>query len=417
MSKTSNAQLTKQSANSEVASIEPVSQVVEQQQAVQRPRPSRGQYTITERPRRRKSRFKLWSFLTLVILPTIASIYYFGFAASNQYVSETRFGVRSAETRGNDASAIFQGMASASQIGLESNVVVQYAQSREIVDALQKSVDLRSAYSREGVDALAKLDPNVSIEELVDYWHGKIDPFFDLTTGSISVRVKAFTPKDAQRINLEVVRLSEALVNDMSRRAKSDTVQLATDEVSKAEKRLRKSREDILAFQNKQRVIDPTKQADSSLALVTKLRDQLAKLNVDLRTARANLSETAPTVKALINQINAQEAQIKQLDAQLTTAPSDTSGNSLSSTIEGFDALETERKLAEKYYDTTLETLQKAQVEANRQAIYLQVFVHPAEPQKALYPKRLQSIGLTLLACFGLWIFALLTVSSIRDHA
>jgi capsular polysaccharide transport system permease protein len=91
--------------------------------------------------------------------------------------------------------------------------------------------------------------------------------------------------------------------------------------------------------------------------------------------------------------------------------------NALSNSIGIFDALETDQRLAEKYYDTALDSFQKAQVEANRQAIYLQVFVQPALPEKALFPRRLQNMGLTLLASFGIWILVLLAISSIRDHA
>jgi capsular polysaccharide transport system permease protein len=247
-----------------------------------------------DRGPRRRSWLKPLSFLLLVVVPTVLAVVYFGFYASSQYVTETRFGVRSADSRGNDASAIFQGMASASQIGLESNVIVQYAQSREIVDVLQKSVDLRAIYSREGIDHFSRLDPKVSIEELVDYWRGKIDPFFDLTTGSISVRVKAFNAVDAQRIAAEVVRNAELLVNDMSRRARSDTVALAESEVAKAEERLKKSRKAVLEFRNKGKVIDPMKQADSNLELLSKLKEELSKENIALRTARTNLAENSP---------------------------------------------------------------------------------------------------------------------------
>jgi capsular polysaccharide transport system permease protein len=372
-----------------------------------------------DRGPRRRSWFKSTSFAVLVVLPTLLASVYFGHYASDQYVSETRFGVRSAEARGNDGSAIFQGMASASQIGLESNVVVQYAQSREIVDALQQKLDLRKMYSREGIDRFSQLDPKVSIEELVDYWRSKIDPFFDLTTGSISIRVKAFQAEDAQAIAAEVVSLSERLINDLSQRARSDTVKLAQEEIVKAENRLKKSRQAILEFRNKEQVINPTKQADASLELLSKLKDELSQESIALRTARASLSESSPTVKAILTRIKSLQVQIKETEALITPAGqnNESQNDALSSTIGDFDALETEQKFAEKYYDSSLESLQKAQTEANRQAIYLQVFVQPAKPEKALYPRRLQNIGLTLLASLGLWILVLLSVASIRDHA
>ena len=365
--------------------------------------------------RRKFFSLKLVGFVVLVALPTLLAAAFYGFVASSQFVAETRFGVRSGETGKNDATAIFQGAASASQIGLDSSVVVQYAQSREIVDELEKSIGLRQIFSRPEIDWFDRLDPNVSAEEVVDYWRRRIDPYFDLTTGSISVRVKAFTPVDAQKLASEVLRLSEALVNRMSRRARNDTVQLAKDEVALAEQRLQNARSAILAYRNKERVLDGQKQADSSLAMISRMKEGLAKLNAELSSVQSYLSDTAPTVKALRNR--GQEEQLALAEAQLTPAQTPGTSIALSQTLDSFDMLETERKLAEKYYEATLDSLQKSQVNANRQATYLQAFVQPSLPERALFPKRLEATGLTLLAGLGVWILAMLAVVSIRDHS
>ena len=371
---------------------------------------------VLAQARRKRLSLRSMLFVVCAVLPTLASaIYYLGFA-SEQFVSESRFGIRAAEMQRNDATAMFQGMASASQIGLESNVVVQFAQSREIVDALEGSIGLRRLYSSPSVDWVSRLDPESSAEDVVTYWRGKIDPFFDLTTGSISLRVKAFTRADAQRVNAEVLRLSENLVNELSAKARSDTVRNSQEEVSKAEARLQKARDAILEFRNKERQIDPKKQADSLLALTAKLREELAKATAELSIAKSYLSDSAPTVIQSRNRIRSLQEQIDATAQLLTSSGGDGGGSTLSRTVGSFNTLESEQLFAEKYHNAALESLQKAQAAADRQSLYFSVFVRPALPDRSTYPRRAESVFLTLLAGLGIWIIVMIAVYSIREH-
>lgn len=366
----------------------------------------------------RPARFGLRSilFALLVAMPVLVSaIYLFGFA-TDQFVSESRFGIRSADSLRNDASAVFQGMASASQIGLESNVMVQYAQSREIVDALEAGAGLRKLYSAPGIDWWSRLGSTAGAEDVVAYWRGKVDPFFDLTTGSISLRVKAFARTDAQKLNEEVLRLSENLVNDISSRARNDTVKRTQEEVAKAEERLSRARQAILEFRNKERQIDPKKQADSLLALAARLREDMARANADVSYARSYLSEKAPQVIQGRNRIRSLQEQIDATEQQLTSARSTAGEENLSRTVGSFDTLESERLFAEKLYNASLESLQKAQGAADRQSLYFSVFVRPALPDRSTYPRRLESVFLTLLGGLGAWIMAVIALYSLREH-
>jgi capsular polysaccharide transport system permease protein len=360
-------------------------------------------------------RIKTIAFLLIVLLPTFLSAIYFYAIAANQYVTEFRLGVRAADAQRNDATSIFQGTPSASYIGLESNVVVQYIQSREIVDALQKTINLRQIFSTDRADFWSRLNPAASIEELVEYWKKHVDPYFDMTTGTISVRVRAFTPDAAELIGKEIIVHSEQLVNDLSQRARSDFVKQSQDEVARAEERLRKARLGLLAYQNQERTLDPKKEADASLSLIGKLREELARSRTEAATARAYINENSPSLRATETRIRAIEQQLKNAEAQRTSG-TNTSGDSLSETISEFNKLDMERQFAERYYSSVMESLEKAQSNAARQMTYLSTFVHPGLPERSDYPRRTEAVLLTLLASIGLWIFLTLMAGSIIEH-
>lgn len=386
-------------------------------QAVATARPaqlSNVQVRARERARRRLP-LKSILFVLVVLIPTLLAGIYYLVIASDQYVSESRFGIRSAENPRSEVSAILSSV-SATQIGLESNVVVQYMQSREVVDALQQRLGLRALFERSDVDALSRLQPGASAEDVVKYWRHKADPFFDPTTGTISLRVKAFTAADAYKLNAAMLLLAENLVNEISRRAREDAARHAQDSVNRAEDRLRKVRQDILAFRNSAEMIEPKEQAKGELLLIAKLREQLAQAKAEQSSNSYYLNKNAPTLVSLRNRIRGLEEQIASAEAQLTSSRGAPNDKAYSRAMGDYEALEAERQLAEKSYGAALEMLQRAQEHAARQSIYFSVFVQPGMPEQALYPRRLENIALVLIGGIGAWIMLLLAMHSIRDH-
>ncbi|HEY3912326.1 MAG TPA: hypothetical protein VGM07_20930 [Stellaceae bacterium] len=180
---------------------------------------------------RRRVSYASISFVLVVALPVaIAAAYYFLIAA-DQYVAEFRFGLRSAEPARVTPGGLLQPGIAPLQIGLDSYVVAQYIGSRAIVDDLDKTLDLRRMFSPPAADWLARLHLPVPIEELVRYWRGQVDAFFDPTNGTIVVRARAFAPQDALALAQGILAASERLVNELSARAQRDAVRNSEREV------------------------------------------------------------------------------------------------------------------------------------------------------------------------------------------
>lgn len=376
-----------------------------------------GRWTPADDRSGRRSRFlSLLVFLLVVGLPTALAGVYYGFIASDQYVTEIQFGVRSADAQRNDATSIFQGMASASQIGLQSNIVVKYIKSRSMVDAIGEKINLRKMFSGPEVDYFSRLAPNTSIEGLVDYWRSKVEPYFELTTGIVSVQIRAFTPQDAQTIGRDVLALSESLADDLSKRARADYVKFAQEQVEEAAEKLRKAREAMLEFRDRERSLDPNKEADAARLGIGKLRDELGRVRADYITARGRTSDTSPIVVTLRDRIKALESLIADAESRMTGASSPKEAVPMSQNIRGYESVETDRQLAEKFYDAAVQSLQRAQFEASRRAMYLEVFVTPSLAENSVYPRRFVSVLIVSLAAFGAWIFLLMVYYSVRDH-
>jgi len=249
--------------------------------------------------RRRHFPVRLLSFVVVVLVPAgLAAVYYFLIAA-DQYVAEFRFALRTVEPVRTEIGGILQGSVAPSPIGVDSYAVVQYLGSRDVIDDLGKSLDLREMFSRPEADWLARLQLPVSIEELVRYWKGQVDAFYDITNGTIVVRAHAFTPDDALRLAQAILASAEQLVNDLSARARHDTLSNSEKEVRRAERRLKTALARLREFRDREGIIDPRKTADATQALAGRIRDEIVRADTELSTVKHYMRADAPSVRML----------------------------------------------------------------------------------------------------------------------
>ncbi|MGE5270713.1 MAG: hypothetical protein ACM3JG_13685, partial [Thiohalocapsa sp.] len=353
------------------------------------------------------------SFVALVLLPAaVGAAYYFAVAA-DQYVAEFRFTLSTAETPHPDPLSVFIGNAAHAPAALESQVLVQYMTSRAIVDRLDGALDLRRLLAAPQADWWARLPAAAPIEEVVRYWKGQVDPFYDPATGTVTVRVRAFAAADALRLS-DAIKACEELVNDLSARARRDALQQSEAGLAHAEARLKSVLAEIRAFRDREGLIDPAKTAEATGALATRLREQLVRANTQLETLRSYMRDDAPSIKVLRARIRALVAQQRELAHELTgnTARSDT----LSGALAAYEELQSEQKFAETAYQHALQSLDQARANADRQRVFVASFVPPSLPEAALYPRRWRSLATIALFAFAVWAIGGLALQSIRDH-
>jgi capsular polysaccharide transport system permease protein len=370
---------------------------------------------VTRMVRHRQFSLRALSFVIIVLLPVVIVAAYYFLIAADQYVSEFRLTLRTVDTPQVDPLLLFGSDVAHSPAATEAQVVVQYIGSRAIVDDLDPTLDLRSLFAPPQADWWARLWLPASIEQLVFYWRNQVDPFYDSTTGTIVVRVRAFTAPDALRLAQTIVAASEKLVNDLSARARRDAVQHAETDVAQAETRLKSVLAQIREFRDREGMIDPGKTADATTTLANKLRDDLLKANSELATLRAYMRDDAPAVKVLKARIRSLETQQRGLARELTDSGK-SSGEALTRPLGSYEQLDAERKFAEAAYQHALEALDRARDNADRQHIYIASFVPPSLPESPLYPRRWRSLGVAALVAFAVWAISTLTVQSVRDH-
>jgi capsular polysaccharide transport system permease protein len=340
---------------------------------------------------------------------------YFGVLASDVYISESRIVVRSP---GRAIPGVFgQILKSAgfANAGEEVDAIRTFILSRDAVRSLEQARLGRTAFTRPQAsffDRFAPMGLNDGFESLYRYYQKKVSVEYDSTTAIAVIRVQAFTPEDAQAINRHLLQSSENLVNAMNLRGRDDLLGNAEQEVADASALARQNSNRLAAFRKRSGVIDPEKQADVQVNLVSKLQAELIASETQLRQLQGIAPENPqiPSLKARIDQFR------KQID--MTARGVAGSQRSLSSNAVQYSQLQLDQKIAQQRLANAYDALASYRTELLRKQAYVEEIAAPNRPDSAVEPRRLRGIVLTLfigLVAFGILSMLLRSVLEHRD--
>ncbi|MCM2477155.1 RkpR, polysaccharide export protein [Rhizobium sp. CG5] len=365
------------------------------------------------------------SFLGLVVAPAVVGTSYMLFVAADQYHSSASFSVRSIDSVGaaSDILGMFA-QSSSTNTASDSYILMDYVMSERMVAELDQHFNLEDLFKRRGADFVYGIGKHLPIEDKLAYWRRMASMNFDMSSGIMQLEIKSFDPAQSQEITNFVLARCEALINDLSMKAREEVLKTARSEILLAEKRLADARIALREFRDVSQEVDPIEGAKLATQLVGGLEQKLASLNADLSTARAQMGEDTPRIRVLKATIGSIEKQIdferQRLGSGGATgqaANGQPAGQDVAGRLQVYEQLETEREFAERTYTAALASMESARMDANGKQRYLAVFVNPTLSELAQYPARWLNSFLVLLA--GLFVWGVLTMSyyNIRDRA
>lgn len=349
----------------------------------------------------------------LIIPPVIATIYY-GLIASDQYQSEARFTVRtSTPALGKDQLGRVSGLPSA-KVVQDTQIVTNFISSRAILEGLEQQLDIRGAYQGQDADWFARLHKDATYEEFLEYWKKMATPSVSPTSGIITVKVRAFSAVDAQRILQAVVSLSEKTINDLNDRIWRDVILTAEENLKRATQNLQNVRERVLAQQNKSGVLTVEGSSEILASLLASVRSEKLALDQAYAVKLESISKDTPHMRVLMREIEAKEAQIKELQQQI--AGSAGAGKNLADVSLDFERLQFERQLAEQQFASSIRTFEQVQFISKQQLMYLDSFLAPSLPDEAQYPQRLFWILSVTVTSVATWAISLGVLALVRNR-
>jgi capsular polysaccharide transport system permease protein len=333
-------------------------------------------------------------FVLCFVLPTLVGAVYFGLIASDRYVTEARFAIRQAigaSEKGSGGSDASSSDGAGQMVSQDRLITREYILSRPMLETLEAQLPLRAWFSSDSIDYFSRFDAEKPIEKFLRYWRRRVTVSSEPSSGIMSVSVEAFDRDQSLAIAQAVMKEAERMVNDLTVKEQMSRIRIAMRDL-----------------RNRQGVLDAQKANDVNLKIVAELRASRITLASQLAIGQRDLGPDSRRILDIKQQIKDLDDNIARIERQ--SAGSDPEQKQLlSDALIRFEALENDRKNAEKYYQQVLMASERARIIAARQIEFFSPIVQPVRAESALEPRRMLMISLITLGSgilFGAAMFA-----------
>lgn len=324
-----------------------------------------------------------------VIIPTVLAILYYGIFASDVFISESRFVVRSPDKPAVNGLGLLMKTTGISNSGDEMYPTIDYLKSRDALSAINKNGAFEKAYSETGIsvfDRFNSFGTDRDFESLFKYYTRRVKVEFDSSSSITTLTVRAYGAADARRFNEQLLEMAEDTVNRMSERGRRDLMNVAQLEVEEAEANVQRTSIALSEYRNQAGLIDPEKQAAVQMQMISKLQDELIATRTQLLELRT-LASASPQIPVL-------ESRESGLTHEIDEQMGQVAGNkgSLAASAVKYTRLSLDSQFADKQLASALASLEEARSEARRKRAYVERVVQPNLPDYPLEPRRLRNV-------------------------
>jgi capsular polysaccharide transport system permease protein len=352
-------------------------------------------------------------FIMAVSIPTILAAIYYGLYASDVYISESKFSIFTEEnTTLNEGSGLASLVGGGNLLTVRDLLSVrEYISSPDMLKVLDKELNLKTIFRSEKADLFSKLPNNVTDEDFLNYYLNMISMDLNPESAILTLKARAFTPKDAKALGDAISTKSDEFINKILEEVRSDALRFALTELKKAEADVEIVMEKINAFKKENKNFDPDSSSKGLLNIIQSLQAKKTEFNAELAAKSRIYASDHFEITTLISKINSLAGEINKLQGSLIGKSSDLSDLTLS-----FERLQTQKDFVAKRYEIALLSYQEAIKIANKKTKYIVPISSPQLPSKPLEPRRLYIIiSVFFLSCFIVSLLLLL-FASIRDH-
>lgn len=353
--------------------------------------------------------------IAIIGLPLLLYGLYLGLAAADRFVSESVVSVRQSGGDGGGLPGAALMLAGITPATHEDTLQLKdFVHSQGLLDKLEATLRLRQHFAQAGADWPFQLREGATREDFVRYFRSRVEVSFDERSALLKVRTQGFTPEFAQRLNQGILDESERFVNETSHRIARERMRFAEGELALAGQRLQAARKELLGFQTRHKLLDPTAQAASTGALAAELQASRSRLEAELNSLLTYLKDDAYQVRNLRARLNALDQQIAKEREQATS--DSRKGGQLNVLAVDFQALQLKVQFAQDAYKLALAAVENARIESTRKLKNLVVVEPPTRPETAEYPLKAYNLATLLTVCVLLFAIGRLVLAIIREH-
>lgn len=365
------------------------------------------------RRQRRRALLLAARLLFFVMLPTFLAGYYYYAVATPMYATKSAFVIQQAEAQSaGSLGGLFSGTGIATS--QDSITVQSYLQSRDAMLRLDGDHGFKAHFSQPWIDPIQRLPADASNEDAYDLYQKNVKISYDPTEGVIRMEVIAADPQVSATFARALVSYAEEQVDHLTQRLREDQMKGANEAYLAAEAKLHEAQQRVVRLQEQYNVLSSEVEVSLLTSQISALQAQLMKERLALQELESNAQPNQARIGPLRARIDSLQSEIAKLRAELTKGRD---GDLSLARIQGeLQVAQAEVETRNLMLTQSLQQLESARIEANRQVRYLSMGVSPVAPDEASYPRAFENTAVALLIFGGIYLMLSMTAAILREQ-
>jgi capsular polysaccharide transport system permease protein len=365
--------------------------------------------------RRRKSMLLMLRLAFFVGLPTIVPGWYYYMVATPLFATKTEFVIQQSQNPTASAGGLGGLLQGSPMATSQDSIAVQgYLQSREAMIRLDQEHSFRAHYSDPAIDPIQRLEPNATLEAAYKVYQRNFQISYDPTEGLIKMEVIATTPQKSVEFAQALIGYAEGQVDHLTQRLREDQMEGAREGYENAEAKMLEAQRRVVDLQEKSKVLSSEVEVTLITAQISQLESLLSQDRLSLQQMQSNARPNVARMEPLERRISTLESEIAALRAKLTG--SDNGGESLPQVQSDLLVAQADVQTRQLMLAQSIQSMETARAEANRQTRYLSLSVKPIAPDEATYPRAFESTLVAALIFAGIYLMISMTAAILREQ-
>jgi capsular polysaccharide transport system permease protein len=279
---------------------------------------------------------------------------------------------------------------------------------------LDEEHEFRAHYSEPGIDPIQRLEPDATLEAAYKLYKRNFQIAYDPTEGLIKMEVIATTPEKSVEFANALIEYAEGQVDHLTQRLREDQMAGAREGFEDAEVKMMDSQRKVVELQEKFKVLSSEVEVTLITSQIGQLETMLSQDRLSLQQMQSNARPNAARMDPLERRIAALESEIASLRGRLTQSADGT--QSLAQVQSELLVAQADVQTRQLMLAQSIQSMETARSEANRQTRYLSLSVKPIPPDEATYPRAFESTLVAALIFAGVYLMISMTAAILREQ-
>jgi capsular polysaccharide transport system permease protein len=373
------------------------------------------QRDITRRRRQRARRLAA-RLAVFVLLPTVLAAWYYFTLATPLYATRSEMVIQQADgaVTAGGAPGLGSMLGGALEANKDSIAVQGYLQSRDAMIRLDQDLGFRTHFQGPGIDPIQRLPDDATNEAAYKLYKRNVKIGYDPTEGILKMEVIAPDPAVSAQFSRALIGYAEEQIDHLTQRKREDQMRDARASFEDAEAKMLEAQRRVVELQERFKVLSSEVEVGLLTTQIGQLETQLTQERLSLGQMMSNDQPNQARMEPVQRRIATLEAEIASLRGKLTE--DDGAGMSLAKVQSELLIAQADVQTRQLMLATTLQQLETARLEANRQVRYLSVSVSPTAPDEATYPRAFENTVVTFFLFAGIYLMVSMTAAILREQ-